>query len=368
MDVLMPNEYNPTVLLIHARYGVQLLIEKQKRVIKVKSSCIRSKFCDDELSLDRLLKSDHPAFPGELIFGSVTRVTDHYSFIENEYGRNVRLYEGDFIVGVLGTRRSTTNVSGWSPRSIASGMDLALISPSGILGVPDERQSVAAFTLVRVIGSFQSPNGTPLNLSNAPHTEPDDADDMTIPLLLVCGTSAECGKTTAACTAIRALLQAKPDLSISATKLCGTGRRRDCYEYCDAGASHVEDFVDLGFASTYGLSIESFTSVVHSLLLRGMRRGDIVVAEIGGDLTEKQAMLALQTASEFRPCILALSNDAPGMLSLLSICRGVTHRAIVCASIKQNLATLAERIDSCVIDPRDSTSMAKIIASLLEQW
>jgi hypothetical protein len=154
----------------------------------------------------------------------------------------------------------------------------------------------------------------------------------------------------------------KPDLRISATKLCGTGRRRDCYEYSDAGAAHVEDFVDAGVASTYGLSGERITSLVHGLLLRGMRQSDVVIAEIGGDLTERQALLALKKASEFHPLIFALSNDAPGMLSLLSICRSVEHRAIHCGSIKQNLATLIERIDGTVIDPRDPLSMMNLIA------
>jgi hypothetical protein len=96
-----------------------------------------------------------------------------------------------------------------------------------------------------------------------------------------------------------------------------------------------------------------------------MRWSDVVIAEIGGDLTEKQALLALEEASDFHPSILVLSNDAPGMLSLLSICRRVRHRAIYGSSIRQNLATLVERIDSSIIDLRDSTSMASVIGGLL---
>lgn len=339
---------------------------ERREVIKVKSSCIRSRFFDDALSLKQLLESAHPATPGEIILGTIELVTDHYGFMENEYGRNVRLYQGDLVVGVLGTRRSTTNVSGWSPSSIASGTILSLLSPSGILGVPDERQPVSSFTLVRVVGSFQSLNGIPLNLSDTPRSTPICGNAIKRPLLLICGTSAECGKTTAACNAIRALRDAEPSLSISATKLCGTGRRRDCFEYSDAGASYVEDFVDAGFASTYGISTDSLKQLVGDLLIRGMTQSDFVIGEIGGDLSDKQARVALQQASEFRPLILALSNDAPGMLSLLSICREVPHRTIHCGSIKQNTATLTERVDSVVIDPRDPTFMRHLIAGLFD--
>lgn len=326
--------------------------------VKALSSCLRNAQFVETLLRSPLDDGETATTPGDLIMGVVEAISDTYTHIENMYGRNVRLYAGDCVVGVLGTRRSSTNISGWCPETVSSGQELGLLSPSGILGVPDRQQTVSSVTRVKVEGVFCSSSGAPLNLLDAVSGREKIPPKLTLPpLFVVCGTSAECGKTTAMCSLIQALMRENAYASVSATKLCGTGRRRDCFEYLDAGAVSAQDFVDMGFATTYGMSGDAFAEIAQALITRSLSVADAAVAEIGGDITDKQAQRALREAADFSPVIVLLSNDPPGMINGLSICRNISPRHVFCGTIRQNTLTLSERTGEPCVDVRDLNSV-----------
>src|SRR5450755_3540285 len=68
------------------------------------------------------------------------------------------------------------------------------------------------------------------------------------PVVLIIGTSMECGKTIAAKSVVRRLKA--HGLRVAGAKLSGAGHLRDILSMRDAGADAIFDFVDVGLSST----------------------------------------------------------------------------------------------------------------------
>src|SRR5262249_10986468 len=78
----------------------------------------------------------------------------------------------------------------------------------------------------------------------------DGVADCGSPVLLILGTSAEVGKTTAGISLLRALRH-KGRAAIAALKATGTSSLTEILRYQDFGATHVFDCVDFGLPTTY---------------------------------------------------------------------------------------------------------------------
>ena len=190
--------------------------------------------------------------------------------------------QGDFLVGALGRRFATLQVTGdWE----GIGDDLVMdgLTRSGVFGkttsvAPPSARFVASLRYRGHVLVKGRRAGTKTFVEGEPERE------FAIPTILVVGTSMEAGKTPAAKRIIRALRQR--DLRVGGVKLTGVARYRDILGMRDAGADVVLDFVDAGLASTI-CPEDEFRAATRSLLSRlaGFDL-DVVVAEAGASPLE----------------------------------------------------------------------------------
>jgi hypothetical protein len=334
-------------------------------IAKVWSSCIRKESLREELTRGGVAQEAWVVREGDIVLAKVKSELGAYRMIENAGGRNVRLYRGDIVGGVLGTRRSGTNMVGALPERLAPGAEVHLISPSGILGhskqVP-RYQGSDALTL-EVLGLGLTDNGHAANT----------IEDVRIPsltrsrdnvwggrLIVVCGTSAECGKTSAICSGIRAVESQNSNAKIGALKVCGTGRLRDLFEFRDAGARYVTDFVEYGWPTTYNIPVDTYRELVDSMLSGAMRQTDILFVEIGGDLLDGMANEALIATARENVVVVLMANDAMGALRGVQICKERGFKVIHVGSIRQNVSSLGQRVGQSCFDPYDNAQMAAL--------
>ncbi|MFL5739964.1 MAG: hypothetical protein ACJ75B_07095 [Flavisolibacter sp.] len=325
--------------------------------IKEWCSCVRN--IDKVLSLqDKILWLDENITPreGDLVLVEVVLNGNSYNHLENIHGRDVRLYPGDHIVCVLGTRKSGTKLSGSFPRTpIRKNMELELLSLGGIVGnsvhIPSYFGGKALIVRVK---SFPFFGQSPLNIKliNTPDEDgfyfTGEAYEKTI---WVGGTSAEAGKTTLVSKGILCL---KDKATVGAIKIVGTGRLNDMLSYKDAGAAYISDYVDEGWPSTYNINSEDFCLVIERLLRRSNTHSDITFMEIGGDLLAGCAPEALGFASKSSYPFFFVVNDAMGALSGLEILKSAGINNICICTLKQNSESLSERLGQYVLDVSDT--------------
>lgn len=246
--------------------------------------------------------------------GSTTRV-------ENQTGRDERIYRGDKFVGVLANRFSGTSESGEVPKEgikLCDDTIVHLLSTGGVIGINTgipHRMRQEPFAL-RPLGVLHK-GDKPLNLTEicGPWHE---SLRPSAPIILVCGTSAEVGKTTTSAGLIRALIG--EGLQVAGTKFSGTGRMRDILSLRDAGAMPWLDFPDVGLATTY-TSPERFTKGVYTLFnYVNAGNPDIIVAEAGGDPIEANIPTFLQNPELMKnvKAIVLVAGDVMGMMGSIA--------------------------------------------------
>lgn len=243
--------------------------------------------------------------------------------VENQRGRDERVYQGDRFVAVLANRHSGTSESGDVPAEgidIQEGQELHLLSAGGVVGiksgVPGRGQEPLALKPLGLVAE----NGRPVDLielSGGHH----ETINPSAPIVMVCGTSAEVGKTTTSAGLIRAF--SKEGLQAAGTKFSGTGRMRDILSLRDAGAIPWLDFPDVGLATTY-TSPERFTKGVYTLFnYINAGNPDIIIAEAGGDPIEANVPTFLQDPKLMKnvKAIILVAGDVMGMMGSITYLR-----------------------------------------------
>ncbi len=339
-------------------------------MVKLWCSCVRDQAFRERLERhgELLLASAAPR-EGDLVVVRALADKGAYREVEELSGREVRLYEGDEFVGVLGTRQSGRNLTGVvPPRPLRRGDTLSLLAVGGLLGevtaIPHYYGDSAL--PVSLLG-FLSWDGRPANLRDGQRVAARLADAERKPIALVVGTSAETGKTTFICNALRAIRRRRPELRAAALKACGTGRLRDLFRYSDAGAAYVTDFVAAGWPSTYNVPAETYVSLLEGLVAASLQEADVVFIEVGGDLLEARAPEAIELTARLDVALTVLVvNDALGARAGLALLRERGIEGASVASMHQNPLALAHRLEVPeVIDPLDVSQVGKVLAPLL---
>lgn len=243
--------------------------------------------------------------------------------VENQKGRDERIYQGDRFVAVLANRHSGTSESGDIPADgidIQEGQELHLLSAGGVVGiksgVPGRGQEPLTLKPLGLVAA----NGKPVDLielSGGHH----EILGPSVPIIVVCGTSAEVGKTTTSTGLIRAF--SVEGLQVAGTKFSGTGRMRDILSLRDAGAIPWLDFPDVGLATTY-TSPERFTKGVYTLFnYVNAGNPDIIIAEAGGDPIEANVPTFLQNPELMKnvKAIVLVAGDVMGMMGSIAYLR-----------------------------------------------
>lgn len=197
---------------------------------------------------------------------------------------------GTIILGVLATRDSTTHTSGEIPAdglAIDQGTPLAWLGgQSGLIGAVTWTPPVGNTVGAQACGHVEAlglvfAGDAPLNIA-ALSREPTSAE-ATAPLLVISGTAAEVGKTTATGQLI-AYLTRTMGLRVAAIKPTGSGGIIDSREHRQAGAAVTFDLVDCGLPTSY-IDPGRFTDRIGRCLRYAQEvQPDLVVCELGGDL------------------------------------------------------------------------------------
>lgn len=236
-------------------------------------------FGEEELETRRLPRSAWKM--GDYVVAEVAQPPRGFSQVELANGRMAEVGHGDRIVGALGNREATLELTGtW--REVGDDGRMHVLTSAGLMGKltsqsPFKKRPIAVDYRGHVIWSGEKATMTRF----APSVEPRS---FTTPTVLLTGTSMSAGKTTAARVIIRQLKKA--NLTVLGAKLTGAGRYRDILSMADAGADWIYDFVDVGVPSTVCPEL-NYRSRVESLLsLMAVREPDVAVVEIGSSPLE----------------------------------------------------------------------------------
>lgn len=274
-------------------------------------------------------------------FGSTTHV-------ENQTGRDEHIYRGDRFIGVLANRFSSTSESGGIPPEgieICENTVVHLLATGGVIGINTgipQRLFQQPFAL-KPLGILHK-EGKTLNLSEicGPWHE---SLGQSAPIVLVCGSSAEVGKTTTAASLIRTLRL--EGIKAAGTKFAGTGRMRDILTLRDAGAYPWLDFPDVGLATTY-TDPEKFKRATYTLFdYINAGNPDVIVAEAGGDPIEANipTFLTDEELMRYVTSIIVVSGDVMGMMGTVDYLRRYTQTEIFLVDPKdRNPVAIRERV------------------------
>ncbi len=218
------------------------------------------------------------------------------TFIENSVGCNMSIFPGTVFVGCFAPRYALDEFEGRVPTVLDEGSEVALLNRGGTIGeVVSRNSNHKAPTMVRVLSFFKDRHGRVANLKNFgkrsssnPFTEPSDRT-----LIVVVGTSMNSGKSSTA-KAITYGLTATGH-NVVAAKATGQGARRDVLLMKAAGATHICDFTDFGYPSTYmleqGEMKRLFWKIYNDLYARAGEGGFMVIELADGILQRETAML-----------------------------------------------------------------------------
>ncbi|HSK14831.1 MAG TPA: M20/M25/M40 family metallo-hydrolase [Gaiellaceae bacterium] len=248
---------------------------------------------------------------GDYVVGEVLR--DSYQ-IETTIGRGVEVIAGDLVVGALGRRFATLEVTGdW--RDIGDDLRMDALSRSGVFG----RCSSVAPSAVRFMAPLRYRGHVFVRGRREgvrDHVEPVPPRELVTPTVLIVGTSMDAGKTTSAKRIIRLLKER--GLRVGGVKLTGVGRYRDILAMQDAGADVILDFVDAGLPSTICGEEEFRTACRHMLSRLAAAQLDVVVAEAGASPLEPyQGDVAVEEVGDAVACTILCASDPYAVVGVM---------------------------------------------------
>lgn len=250
----------------------------KKKIIKIDK--IGSVLKNVNLSLDVAVMSKIKPLKGEAIVVQALESQKKYGELELTSGRLSKIKEGDLIAGTLGERMALEGIVGEVPKAIGYGDTLNILNLGGVIGkaISWNKDVVSSPIKVKVLGSIVI-NKKTVNIHNF-SLKAKTKLHITVPLIIVVGTSMAVGKTTVACELIH-LLKKQKGLKVAAAKLTGVATQKDILSMQDAGAVNALTFHDVGLTST----INDHDSVVPAaktiLNLLNMEGPDIIVVELG---------------------------------------------------------------------------------------
>lgn len=224
---------------------------------------------------------------------------------ELKNGRMIKVLSGDHLVGALGVRHATLEVTG-SWENIQEDGIMHSLTAAGIFGKLTSKSIFLPKLIQLKYKGHIVRNGRKVSMSDfVPQVAPIK---YSIPTILTIGTSMSAGKTTSA-RILTGILK-KKEFSIVNAKLTGAGRYRDILSVRDAGADHIFDFVDVGLSSTL-CNRDVYHERLNILLSMIAGTGaDISIIEIGASPQEPyNGDLAYEAIKEYVHCTILCASD-----------------------------------------------------------
>ena len=321
------------------------LDENQIKVAGLNVKCIPSNVRVRNIKWDSMKLSSGIGKEGNLVVVEAISDSGSVTTIENQDGVFQRIYKGDRFVAVLANRFSGTSELGGVPQKgirINNGLKLQLLSRAGIVGVlealPPAKIHQGPFN-VKVLGLLFK-NSKPVDLIELCGGLHDDLE-KSAPVVLICGTSAEVGKTTTSVSLIRALKL--EGLKVGGVKISGSGGMAETFNYRDAGAFPWLDTEDVGIPTTY-TTPERFTKAIYTTFnYLNSKNPDIIVGETGGDPIESNipSFLSDNKLMQYVKAIVVVSSDVLGIMGIVTYLR-----------------KFAPDIDIFLADPKDRNQLS----------
>lgn len=200
--------------------------------------------------------------------------------VELPSGRICQVFDGDVVIGAFGRRAATLEgVGDWA--SIGDDLALHALTSAGLFG---KATSVSPLLPPMMQLTYKGHAVRDDKVTMSQFCARRDPLPLSMPVVLLIGTSMSSGKTTSGRVIVHELK--RRGLTVAAAKLTGAARYRDVLSLGDAGADHIFDFVDVGLPSTV-CAPEEFEMALQQLLAHIAASGaDILVAEAGASPLE----------------------------------------------------------------------------------
>lgn len=303
---------------------------------------------------------------GDYVVGRVCQPPRGYSEIEVASGRMVEVAENMDIVGALGVRHATLEVTGtWEQVPDDGRMDV--LTSAGLFGAMTSTSPYAKSLIALDYKGHVLLEGEKATMRQ--FVEPVAHQPFAVPTVLLTGTSMSAGKTTAAKVIIRQLRMA--GLRVLGAKLTGAGRYRDILHMADAGADPVLDFVDVGLPSTVHPEAE-YTRIIRELLARmAAANPDVAVVEIGASPLEPyNGRAAIAAVEDSVQCTVLAASDP---YSVYGVMNAFNMRPDLVTGIAANTKAGIDLIEALcgvtalnVTDPDTRPALRRILADTLD--
>jgi hypothetical protein len=236
---------------------------------------------------------------------AVRALTDSatYNMLELPTGRLAKINPGDLLLGVLGRRRALKGFVGDVPESVQAGDHLHLLNMGGVIGLcTGHHSSLGDAIQVEVIGLVCDEDGVVLNIADVALPSQTTLGP-TAPLVLIAGTSMNCGKTYAATELIKQA--ARAGFRVAAAKLSGVACLRDTLNMADHGAIITASFLDCGLPST--VDAGDLAPVAKAIIARlNETNPDLIVIEMGDGILGGYSVETIFDDRELREATAAL--------------------------------------------------------------
>lgn len=234
--------------------------------------------------------------------------------VELPSGRMVPVVRGDRVIGALGHRHATLEMTG-SWEAVGDDGRMEILTGGGLFGRLTSRSTtVAPPPELRYRGHVVRDGGKVAMDDFV--AEPGDVPSFDTPTVLVIGTSMSAGKTSSAQTVIRRLVAR--DRRVVGAKLTGAGRLRDVLTLADAGADPVYDFVDAGLPSTI-CPVDHYRERLRVVLgMLAAAEADAAVIEIGASPLEPyNGATAVEALSEAVELTILCASDPYAVVGVM---------------------------------------------------
>jgi len=226
----------------------------------------------------RVIDANGAATAGDAVVVRALTDSATYNMLELPTGRLAKVNPGDVLIGVLGRRRALKGFVGDVPDEIKAGDQLHLLNLGGVIGrCTGHHSSLNDAIKVEVIGMVCGESGRVANISD--RALPARASlGESAPLVIIAGTSMNCGKTYAATELIQQATRS--GLKVAAGKLSGIACLRDTFNMSDHGAVATASFLDCGLPST--VDAGNLAPVAKAIIWRlNECSPDLIVIELG---------------------------------------------------------------------------------------
>src|SRR5688572_14151712 len=251
----------------------------------------------------RVVGSNGAPHAGDAVVVRALTDSATYNMLELPTGRLAKVNPGDLLVGVLGRRRALKGFVGDVPDHVSAGDQLHLLNLGGVIGrCTGHHSSLNDAIKVEVIGLVCDRDGVVANIGDNAIAGRTSLGESA-PLVIIAGTSMNCGKTYAATELIQQATRA--GLKVAAGKLSGIACLRDTFNMSDHGAIATASFLDCGLPST--VDAGDLAPVAKAIISRlNESAPDLIVIELGDGILGGYSVDSVLDDAELRSATAAV--------------------------------------------------------------